>query len=139
MQPINIQRVVVTNQMQDVNFGDLLGTLTHNQVNSVLNNHTFGLGGTNQIFIYEDNGQGDITGSQHTDGPGSLTGFIGQGGFGLWTLTQSDTSQFNTGEVDNVSIRLDPQSQGNNGVNATIPPNGFFYDFIDVLWLRRPI
>jgi len=132
VQPIDIQRIVVTNIMQDVNFGDLLGTLAHNQVSAVLNNHTFGNGNSNQVFIYEDNGQGDITGSQHSDGPGSLTSFIGQRGFGVWTMTQSDTSQFNTGEVDNVFIRLDPQQNGQNGVNATIPPGSFFYDFIDV-------
>lgn len=132
VQPIEIRRAVVTNHIEEQNFGDLVGTLAHNGISAVLNNHTFGNGGTNQILIYEDNGEGTIAGSQPSDGPGSLRSYIGQQGIGLWTLTESNSSIFSTGQVDAVSIRLEPQSQGNNGVTATIPPNSFFFDFIDV-------
>jgi subtilisin-like proprotein convertase family protein len=131
IQPINIQRVVVTNHIEHDNIGDLVGTLNHSGVQAVLNNHTFGINQTNQILIYEDNGQGDVPGSRTSDGPGNLRSFIGQQGVGLWTLIEANASGFGTGQVDNVSIRLDPQA-GTNGVTATIEPGTFFYDFIDV-------
>ena len=131
VQPITVRRVVVTNIMEHENFGDLVGTLSHNQIPVTLNNHTFGNGTTNQQFIYEDNDEGDIPGSAHPDGPGRLQDFIGQQGLGLWMLNETDNSLLNTGRVDNIFIRLDPQ-QGSNGVVATIPPGHFFYDFIDV-------
>ena len=131
VQPINIRRVVVTNFLEHENFGDLVGTLSHNLAQVVLNNHTFGNGATNQELIYEDNGEGDIPGSQHTDGPGTLQDFAGQQGIGVWLLREQDNALFNTGRVDNIFIRIDPQ-QGTNGVVATIQPNTFFYDFIDV-------
>lgn len=131
VQPIAVRRVVVTNFLEHQNFGDLVGTLTHSQIPVVLNNHTFGNGSTNQELIYEDNDEGDTPGAQHPDGPGSLKDFIGQQGVGLWMLTEIDNSLFNTGRVDNVFIKLDPQSD-TNGIVATIPPGRFFYDFIDV-------
>ncbi len=131
VEPIQVRRVVVTNFIEHQEFGDLQGTLSHNQTPVVLNNHTFGNGDTNQELIYEDNGQGDIPGSQHSDGPGSLTDFIGKDGTGLWMLTEVDSAIFNTGQVDNVFIKLEPQ-QGSNGVVATVEPNTFFFDFIDV-------
>src|SRR6185312_1004139 len=131
VQPITVRRVVVTNIMEHENFGDLVGTLSHSGIPVVLNNHTFGNGSTNQTFIYEDNDEGDILGSVHPDGPGRLQDFIGQEGLGLWLLQETDNALFNTGRVDNVFIRLDPQS-GTNGVVATIPPDHFFFDFVDV-------
>ncbi len=131
VQPITVRRVVVTNIMEHENFGDLVGTLSHDRIPVTLNNHTFGNGTTNQQFIYEDNDEGDIPGSAHPDGPGRLQDFIGQQGLGLWMLNETDNSLLNTGRVDNIFIRLDPQ-QGSNGVVATIPPGHFFYDFIDV-------
>jgi len=131
VQPIEVRRVVVTNDMEHQNFGDLLGTLIHNRIPVVLNNHTFGNGATNQELIYEDNDEGDVLGSQHPDGPGRLQDFIGSQGSGLWLLRENDNQPFSTGRVDHVFIRLDPQ-QGTNGVVATIPPGGQFIDFIDV-------
>ena len=60
-------------------------------------------------FIYEDNGEGDIPGSQPTDGPGSLRDFIGAQGMGIWVLTMADQVPTHTGLVATVSIRLEPQ------------------------------
>lgn len=131
VQPIAVRRVVVTNFFEHENFGDLVGVLTHSQIPVVLNNHTFGNGATNLELIYEDNDEGDTPGSQHPDGPGSLRDFIGTQGVGVWLLTEQDSALFNTGRVDNVFIKLDPQSD-TNGIVATIPPGRFFYDFIDV-------
>lgn len=131
VQPILVQRVVVTNFFEHQNFGDLVGPLSHSQISVVLNNHTFGNNRTNLELIYEDNDQGDTPGSQHSDGPGSLRDFMGSQGAGVWLLTEEDVSLFNTGQVDNVFIKIDPQSD-TNGVVATVQPGHFFYDFIDV-------
>ena len=133
-QPINIRRVVVTNIVEHENFGDLLGTLTHNDTAVVLNNHTFGNGNYLQQFIYEDNGEGDIPGSQHTDGPGSLTQFIGTGGVGVWQLTMVDNALGHTGQVDGLFIRLEPEpiTNGNVTVNLNVQPASFAYASIDV-------
>ena len=46
-------------------------------------------------------------------------------------LTEADNASGNTGRVDNISIRLYPQQFG-NGVELTIQPDSFAYDFIDV-------
>ena len=134
----NIQRAVVTNHMEHQNFGDLVGTLKGpNGVSVVLNNHTFGNGSTNQTLIYEDNGQGDITGSRQSDGPGTLRDFIGRSAAGLWMLTESNTSLFLTGQVDSVTMHLDPENLasgegGSNFVTFTILPFTFHYESIVV-------
>ena len=56
--PINVGDITVTNVISHQNFGDLYGTLSHNQRAGrkvdVLNNHD-GLGSvTNQVFIYNE-------------------------------------------------------------------------------------
>ena len=43
-------------------------------------------------YIYEDNDEGDIPGSQNTDSPGSLRNFIGEQGMGVWLLTLADNA-----------------------------------------------
>jgi subtilisin-like proprotein convertase family protein len=130
--PMTIRRVVVTNIITHQNFGDLQGTLTHDQVFAVLNNHTFGNGALLQTNIYEDNGENDIPGSQHTDGPGTLTSFIGGSGQGVWQLTEADTALTHTGTELNFLVRLDPEAA--NGANnvLTNEPNSFTYLAVDV-------
>ena len=127
---ITVQRVVVTNIITHQQFGNLLGNLSHNQKFAVLNNHSEGTGLNPEILWYEDNGQGDIPGSRQSDGPGSLKNFVGEAGIGVWMLTMVDNVPTGTGQVDAVSIRLDPSIA--NGGTAVIPPGGVFYDSVDV-------
>ncbi len=129
-EPITVQRVVVTNVVTHQQFGQLLGNLSHDQAFVVLNNHSDGNGQTNQLLIYEDNGQGDIEGSRPSDGPGSLKNFIGNEGVGVWMLTMVDNVPTGTGQVDNLTIRLDPQNI--NGGTQNIPPGGTVFDSVDV-------
>lgn len=132
-EPMNVRRVVVTNTLSHENFGDLFGVLSHNRKTSMLNNHTFGNGNYTQTFIYEDNDEGDIVGSQHTDPPGTLKNFVGEQGIGLWILWEVDNALNHTGQVDNVQIRLDPQADSTgNSITATVKGLSWFYDFIDV-------
>ncbi len=136
--PTHIRRVIVTNIMTHSMPGNLLGNLSHNQKFSVLNNHTCAtdLSGncitlTHQ-YIYEDNGENNVLFSRHTDGPGSLTDFIGDEGLGVWLLTMVNNFPSGTGEVDRLYIKLEPQSLGTNGTIYTVPPMSWVYDSIDV-------
>ena len=68
----------------------------------MLNNHSLPPGDPvpyQYTYIYEDNGEGDIPGSQPTDSPGSLRNFIGEQGMGVWLLTMADTVSGHTGLV----------------------------------------
>jgi subtilisin family serine protease/subtilisin-like proprotein convertase family protein len=132
--PIAIRRVVVTNELWHESFPDLLGTLSHGQKSAVLNNHT--LPPVDPVpyqytYIYEDNDEGDIPGSQNTDSPGSLRNFIGEQGMGVWLLTLTDNALGHTGLVENLTIRLDPQNVANANPRDVLT-NAFSFDFIDV-------
>jgi subtilisin family serine protease/subtilisin-like proprotein convertase family protein len=132
--PVPIRRVVVTNELWHESFSDLLSTLTHGRTSVVLQSNS--LPPVDPVpyeyaYIYEDNGEGDIPGSQPTDGPGSLRNFVGQQGMGVWLLSLADQVPTHTGLVANVSIRLDPEAIS-NGTQRDLQTNAFTYDFIDV-------
>ena len=132
--PIPVRRVVVTNELWHESFADLVGTLSHNRKSAVLNRHS--LPPVDPVpdhysFVYEDNGEGDISGAQHTDSPGTLRSFIGEQGVGLWLLTMTDDALAHTGLVANLSIRLDPQNVA-NGAQREVATNAFSFDFFDV-------
>jgi subtilisin-like proprotein convertase family protein len=133
--PMAVRSVTVTNQIWHQNFGDLIGTLTLNGGHpDVLNNHdSFDNPPGPYSMIYDDSGQGDIIGSRLSDGPGSLNGFVGQQGLGVWRLTEVDDSRTQTGYVGGYSLIIQPHL-ANPG--TTTPENiaacGWFYDYIDV-------
>ncbi len=132
--PINVRRVIVTNEISHQNIGDLLGNLSHRTEFAVLNNHSFPRGDdtiTNYTYIYEDLGEGDIPGAQRTDGPGSLRNFSGKEGVGVWLLTMVDEGLSQTGQVDNLVIRLE-RSVETNVVEALVPAFGWRYDVVQV-------
>jgi subtilisin-like proprotein convertase family protein len=133
VEPLTVQNVVVTNVITHQSGGDLLGNLSHDNQFAVLNNHR-GFQGT-QAFIYDDSDSGEILFSQPVDGPGSLRNFVGEQGIGVWQLTMVDSSPFQTGRVDYLSLRLEPRPEDTNGVTTitrTILPNRFFFTAIDV-------
>ncbi len=153
-QPLDfpIRRVIVTNHLSHERMGDLLGNLSHSdaggQIFSVLNNHSCVLDATdncltNVLFIYEDNGQGDIDVSspttpptilKHTDGPGSLTDFIGQtvNPGDVFMLTMVDNAVEKIGSVNDLIIKVEPQMGTNGATTLTIGPGGFGTTFVDV-------
>jgi len=135
LQQITVGQVVVTNAFQHQNFGDLIGTLSHSGISDVLNNHD-GLGpvNTNQLFIYDDSGTGNVPGATHSDGPGSLKSFRGKQAIGPWTMTQIDDSYTQTGSVTSFEMKIVPHRDFKQPffIEVTVPPNGWFYDYIDV-------
>ena len=77
------RRVVMTNWVAHQNFGDLLGTLTHNGTSVVLNNHTFfdqnleftdPYGLPSEVFVYDDSREGTIMGPTNSPVISPLTG-----------------------------------------------------------------
>jgi subtilisin-like proprotein convertase family protein len=135
---IQVRRVIVTNTFTHSLPGSLLGNLSHNTKFVVLNNHTCaqdpaGNCYTNRHdYIYEDNGEHNVTGSRPSDGPGNLKDFIGEEGLGVWLLSMVNTFPAGTGEVDRLTIKLEPQQINTNGTVVDLLPNSWFYDSIDV-------
>jgi len=133
--PIQLHRVIVTNAITHENFGDLFGVLRHGQQSAVLNNHSFPPVTPMPITftnIYEDNGQNDIQGSRHTDGPGSLRNFVGDYGFGPWILTEVDNAPNHTGRVETLWIKLEKQKLDGGVDVLDLAGNSWFYDSIDI-------
>ena len=131
--PIIIQNVVITNVIQHQNFGDLVGSITHNGTSVVLNNHdSLGNPPGPYILWYDDSGQGQNPQSRTSDGPGSLKSFFGASGQGVWQLTQEGTALGQTGEVQNSSIFLQKYQDPRHGITVTIQPGQWFYTYITV-------
>jgi subtilisin family serine protease/subtilisin-like proprotein convertase family protein len=132
--PIPIRRVVVTNELWHQSFPDLVGTLSHGRKSVVLNHNSLPPVDpvpSEYTYIYEDNGEGGIPGSQPTDGPGSLRDFIGEQGMGVWLLTMTDNALTHTGLLESFTIRLEPQNVANAALRDVFT-NAFSFDFLDV-------
>jgi len=121
------------------NPGDLIGTLAHGDSSGtsqsiVLNNHDYRNNPPGPYtLVYDDSGAGDFVGSQSSDGPGSLNSFIGQQAIGVWMLTEADTAATATGTVQNLTMMIEPhQDIKGLGAYVTVPPQGWFIDYIDV-------
>ena len=131
--PMTVGQVVVNDSITHQNFGDLIGTLNHNGVRTVLNNHdSLGNPPGPYNFIYDDSGSGNYPGSQPSDGPGSLQGFTGTQGIGPWMLTEADTSLTQTGSVTSFQLTVQPHRDLTLGITVSVPPGTWFYDYIDV-------
>jgi len=131
LQPEDIERVIVTTVIQHQNFGDLVGTLTHNNQSVVLNNHdepNFPPPPGPYTNTYDDSG----TNGQPADGPGSLNDYSGQPAFGLWILSEVDNSQTQTGSIQNFSILIQKHQPLTSGKTNTVAANSWFTDFVDV-------
>ncbi len=136
-QPAIIRRLVVTNIVEHENPGDVLVNLSHNDNYVVLNNHSF----ESQLpppspltlqWIYEDNDEGDIDGSQHPDGPGALRDFVGSDAVGAWQLTAIDSAWFHTGIVQSLTIRIEPSNTNDNVyINQLVQPGHFRYYYVN--------
>src|SRR5665213_3496580 len=128
-----VRKVTVTNTVTHQNFGDLVGSLSHNSAYAVLNNHD-GLGPVvNDALVYDDSGEGDVPAALHTDGPGSLDAFQGAQATGLWLLEEVDDTTGSIGTVENFQLRLEPhRNLNNNHITVSVPPSGWYYDYVDV-------
>lgn len=129
-----IRNATVTENVTAQNFGDYIGTLSHNGVYATLNNHTYftNANDTNETFIYDDSGEGNTPGSRTSDGPGNLRSYFGTSAVGSWIFTMvNDSSPTDLGQINSFQITLEPQPP-TNGVTRTLLGSAWFYDFIDV-------
>ncbi|HTD67193.1 MAG TPA: S8 family serine peptidase, partial [Candidatus Limnocylindria bacterium] len=137
---VNIQRVYVTNSIYHEDGGDLIGILSHqdiedqNEVSVTLNNHRTWQGF--QEVIYDDSEQGDLGDETDNppvlppDGPGRLRDFVGQQAYGLWGYTISDNALFQTGLVQELTLVIQPASTNNDdavNLTATVQPLHWIY------------
>jgi subtilisin-like proprotein convertase family protein len=133
--PIQIENVVVTNVILHQNFGDLVGSITHDNKSVVLNNHdsltTPAPPGPYTLW-YDDSGSGLYPGSRPSDGPGNLRDYAGGDGEGVWIETQEGTALAQTGEVLSVTTFIQKHQDLKNGITAVVEPGTWFYDFVDV-------
>ena len=132
IQPMDVESVIVTNQIAHQNFGDLIGTLNHNDISDVLNNHD-SLGNTFDAppIVYDDS-PNPVAGSQPSDGPGSLQSFTGTSAIGPWILKEVDDSLTQTGAVTGLTLLITPHKDLLNGISNSIASESWFYGYIDV-------
>lgn len=128
VEPISVRRVVVTNAFFHENPGDLLDSLSHNRKFAVLNNHVGELLGSYR-FVYEDNEEEEL---KRSVGPASLREFVGEEGLGVWLFAMVDNSLGKTGEVQELTLRLEPQDLSSDAAARLLRPGAFTYDFINV-------
>ncbi len=131
IQSVEIQNVIITNTFFHQNFADLVGVLTHDGNNVVLNNHNGSVAPGFNTFVY-DSGPTPVVDSQHPDGPGSLQKYQGQQSIGPWILTEVDNSLNQTGAVTGLTIRIEKHFSLTDGIFVTLPPGGYFYGYLNV-------
>jgi len=130
--PMKVRKVVVTNTITHENIGDLLGNLSHNNAFVVLNNKSFGNGAFTQQRTYDDSEEDPLSALGRSDGPGSLRDFVDEEAAGLWLLTMIDDAAGQTGRVDNLTIKIEPNTLDEGFQDLLIPANGWGYATIEV-------
>jgi subtilisin-like proprotein convertase family protein len=130
--PIKIHRVIVTNTITHQMVGDLLGTLTHNGIRVVLNNHDTNQSVLNWVNIYDDSDQHNVPLARHTDGPGSLMSFAGKSGAGQWVLSEVDNAAGGVGTNNSLYIYLEKQLNLTAGVYVNLLPGTCDDEYVDV-------
>jgi subtilisin-like proprotein convertase family protein len=101
---------------------DLYGTLQFSGLNTVLNHNS---GQTNGFTnVYDDLQENPYSSDVTSDGPGSLTQYVGKSMNGLWLLTEADNFLGQTGNVTVYSVTAYPQP----------PLSGFFVSLGSDQW-----
>jgi subtilisin-like proprotein convertase family protein len=131
--PMVVEKVTVTNLDEHQNFGDLFGALTFSGQHVVLNNHdAFGNTYGTLPRVYDDS-RNPVRGTTNTDGPGSLVNFRTKSALGPWILSVQDNSLTMTGQVSRFDLVIQPHRDLKQpGVIVSVPPGGWFIDYVDV-------
>jgi subtilisin-like proprotein convertase family protein len=131
--PMSVEQVIVTNLNEHENYGDLFGSISFGDKYTVLNSHA----GLHNTFgaaprVYDDS-RNPASGTIHSAGPGLLTDFRGKSALGPWILTELDNSLTQTGRVSQLTLLIQPHRDlSSGGITNTIPPGGWFIDYVDV-------
>lgn len=126
-----IRRVVVQEQINHPVLGDLYGVLNRGSGGSsstVINNHSDH--GTN-LVTFDD--FGEEKDAIHTDGPGSLTQYVGKSvNSGAWVFWLTDNAAVHTGTLEAFNVLVSPRPAQNNDYYITLRGYGSYYDYVDV-------
>ncbi len=145
LQPIQIQAVIVTNIITQVDVGDLVSSLTLDsgvggRITAVLMNHNSPNTPGTFPYVYDDTGTvipstlpGGYT-LHHSDGPGSLLNFVGQnvGIFSLWNYHIANSVTPFSGSVNDLSLTLIPHENPLKGITISIQPYSWYYNYVTV-------
>jgi subtilisin-like proprotein convertase family protein len=131
---LTVQSVTVEQTVVHQDIGDLLGSISHNGISAVLNNHTLFSPQGSAVFldaVYDD--FGSFANSIPSDGPGNLINFIGENGVGVWLMTMVDNALGQTGTLSGFRVVATPnQLLGDEGVVSSVQGETFAYFFVDV-------
>jgi len=128
-----IRRVVVQEQINHPVLGDLYGVLNRGSSqggsgSAVINNHSDH--GTN-LVTFDDFGEEEN--SIHTDGPGSLTQYVGKSvNSGAWVFWLTDNAAVHSGTLETFNVLVSPRPPQNNDFYITLRGHGSYFDYIDV-------
>ena len=134
------RRVYVQQTVSHENFPDLIGTLYHDGISPVINNHgqlsDLALGrvqfGTNITTFYDDTQDSGTIGAVPVDGPGTLLDFLGGRAGGVWILQTVDDALGSSGRVDNLELIVQPNDFGNLFVTRTVQPGECVLEVVNV-------
>ena len=131
--PMVVEKVTVTNLDEHQNFGDLFGALTFGGQHVVLNNHdSFGNTYGHASIVYDDS-RNRALGTTNSDGPGSLVNFRRKSALGPWILSVQDNAAGHTGQVSRFDLVIQPHRDLKQpGIIVSVPPGGWFVDYVDV-------
>jgi subtilisin-like proprotein convertase family protein len=130
--PMTIAKVVVTNLNEHEDAGDLLGALSYGTLTDLLFSHNLvgdTFGAAPQVY---DDSRHLVAGSTPTAG-GRLTEYRGKSAPGLFIYSVEDDNNTATGRVSVLTIKIQPHRDLGNGTNIiSVPPLGWFVDYVDV-------
>ena len=131
---LQVQSVMVETLLFHQDIGDLLGSISHDGVSAVLNNHMlYDPSGDSTFLAATFDDFGLYPGSIASDGPGNLINFIGQNGVGVWLMTMVDNALGQTGNLTSFNVIATPnQLLGEDGLTSTVQAESFAYYFVEV-------
>jgi subtilisin-like proprotein convertase family protein len=127
--PMTVNQVIPYDSIVHTNYGDLIGTLNHNDIRTVLNNHDEFSGAPGPYTFSYDDFPGST--NRASDGPGSLINYAGTEGIGPWLLVEADTHPTQAGYVSNYSLTISPHQNAGNGIYIALQPGQSYRDYID--------
>ena len=131
--PVELQRVVVTNEFIIQNGGDVAVALSHSTAAAgsaavnLVSHFSTNVPGTYQL-VFDDSGQNDITNSQPSAGPGSLNQYARQEGEGVWNLHAADDAPAFVGSIGG-SLLLEKHQDPTKGILVTVQPQSWYYTY----------
>ena len=135
--PVELERVVATNDFIVQNGGDLATALSHSTAAvgsaavDLVSHFSTNVPGSYEL-VFDDSGRNDITNSQPSAGPGSLNQYARQDGAGVWNLHAADDAPAFVGSISG-SLFLEKHQDPSKGlVTVSVSANSWYYTYVTV-------